>query len=115
MPQWMANRYVHFAILVASVAVGITASVLTLTARHGQLMDVYHDVIVTPLFLYLAATLLPVIVKYGKRAEIVVVVCCGLLWAGLGWFDFAHSIFPSQRVWLYHHITLIYHMRPMPY
>ena len=84
---------------------GIVCS-LTLNSRSGQLMDIYHDVVIAPLFVYLAITLLPVIFKNGTKKEKTVTVCLALVWFGLVTFDMTHDRM-NQHQWLQAHgITL---------
>ena len=74
----------------------------TLSSRSGQLMDIYHDVVIAPMFVFLAITLLPVIFKNGTRREKSATVCLALLWFGLVVFDFTHGRM-NQHQWLQGH------------
>ena len=106
MSEWMQSKTAHILVLLLSVLLGIIVSVLTLSSRAGQIMDIYHDVIIAPLFLYLAVTLLPVIFKKGKKAEITAVLCFVLLWASLVVFDIEHGRM-YQREWLQNHGVIL--------
>jgi hypothetical protein len=110
-PKPLQDDYVHGMVLLFSVVLGVGVCVLTIDSRSGQVMDVFHDVIIAPLFLSLAITLLPIIFKNGKKVEVVTTICLILLWAGLVWFDVAHHLL-NQREWLYAHISIIRHMKP---
>jgi hypothetical protein len=77
-------------------------SYLTLNSRSGQLMDIYHDVVIAPLFVFLAITLLPVIFKNGTRVEKIATLCFALLWFGLVVFDMTHDRM-NQLLWLQNH------------
>jgi hypothetical protein len=101
---WLESNLMHLGIFSLSVAFGTTVSLLTLSSRSGQVMDIFHDVIIAPLFLYLAITLLPVIIKNRKenKAEAIATILCVLLWASLVVFDITHDRM-NQREWLQHH------------
>ena len=107
---WPRTGKAQTLVLYASVVIGTVASMLTISSRSGRTMDIYHDVVVVPLFLYLAITLLPVIFKNGKRVEIVATLCCILLWAILVVFDVMHDRM-NQREWLGNHVNVIEQMR----
>lgn len=98
-PQWLESSTVHMATLAASLALGVLVSVLTLKTRSGQAMDVYHDVVIAPIIVYLAITLLPVIYFNGTRIEKVTTVCFILFWLALVVFDIKAERM-NQREWL---------------
>ena len=100
--RWLQIPAVHVAILAGSILLGILVSFVTLNLRSGQLMDIYHDVIIGPLFLYLGITLLPVIFKNGTKKEIIASLCFILLWASLVGFDIRTDRM-NQREWLQNH------------
>jgi hypothetical protein len=96
----------HVTIIIISVMLGITVSVFTLESRSGQAMDVYHDVVIAPMFVYLACTLLPIIWHNGTKLEKRVTVLLILLWVGLVGFDVKYQRM-NQRQWLQNHgVTL---------
>jgi len=105
-PELLQVVKVHELVLVASMALGAAVSVFTLGQRSGQLMDVYHDVIVGPLFLYLAITLLPVVYYNGTRVEKWSVVGFIILWFILVVFDIRYDRM-NQRDWLYKKFKII--------
>lgn len=102
LPGWLQGKMIHKIILSVSVVVGIIVCELTLSSRSGQLMDVYHDVIIAPLFLYLAITLLPIIFMNGTKVEKRATVCLILLWVGLVGFDIKYDRLNQLR-WLKNH------------
>ena len=55
--------------------------------RPEQRADIYHHLVIAPLLCYLGITLLPVIIKDGRMAEVVVAACLILVWAGLCVYD----------------------------
>jgi hypothetical protein len=65
-------------------------------------MDVYHDVVVVPIFLSLAVFLLPVIFMNGKVINIIFSFCLILLWLLLLMFDLDSGRI-NQREWLREH------------
>lgn len=116
-PEWLQSDRIHLMLCSICFAVGIMTCALTLSSRQGREMDAWHDIIIVPLFAYLAFTLLPVVFirenrKFmnATRAELAVVVCCILIWAALGWFDASQGLL-IQRAWLSQHTHLIWCMR----
>lgn len=104
--KWQWSGKVHCVILAICVIFGAIVSYTTLASRSGQLMDIYHDVVIAPLFLYLAIMLLPLIWVLGNTVEKRTTVLLILLWAGLVVFD-AKQDRLNQRRWLEHHgVTL---------
>jgi hypothetical protein len=101
-PNWLQSGTTHILILLASFALGLLVCVLTLSSRSGQVMDIYHDVVVAPIILYLAVTLVPVIYLSGTKMEKTAVLCFVLLWAGLVSFDIKHDRI-NQRTWIANH------------
>ncbi len=105
-PQWLQNIFIHLTILLGSVLFGIIICESTLDSRSGQVMDIYHDVIIAPLLLYLAITLLPIIFINSTRVEIISTLCFILLWIALVVFDIRYGRI-NQRRWLQSHgVTL---------
>jgi len=105
-PEWLQSGTVHGVILLASVVLSVTICVLTLGSRSGQVMDIYHDVVIAPLILYFAITLVPVIYYNGTKAEKTALLCFIVLWAALVAFDIKYERM-DQRTWLsLHGVTL---------
>lgn len=100
----------HFWILVVSGVLGAIISNITLSSRSGQTMDIFHDVVIFPLFLYLAITLVPVIYYDGSRVEKRAVVCLILVWLVLVAIDTKYDRM-NQRRWLHNHISVIEQMK----
>ena len=101
-PEWIQNQTLHVIIGSGSVCVGTLVSLVTLGKRSGQYMDVYHDVVVGPLILYLAITILPVIFLNGTTIEVLATMCLALFWACLVIFDVKKKRM-DQRSWLTAH------------
>ena len=103
MPSWLSSWLFHLPAALISVGLGLTWWWLDRPAHWG---DVYHHLCVAPLFMYLAITLLPVILTKGTRVEILFVTCFVLVWASLMVFDVRHERM-NQRQWLQDHgVTL---------
>ncbi len=66
-PAWAPR----LSVVIAGIAlfIGIVVCVSTLTSRGGKLMDIYHDVVIAPIVMYFAITLLPVIYQNGTALE----------------------------------------------
>jgi hypothetical protein len=104
-PQRLQDGETHAMIFFSCVWLGMAICAFTLESRSGQAMDIYHDIIVAPLFLYLAITLVPIIYLNGTKVEIAAVVCFVLLWAALVSFDIKYERL-NQRQWLQNHCII---------
>ena len=98
-PEWLQNGNTHLMIASGSYSLGIAVCLATLKTRSGQFMDIYHDVVIGPLILYLAITLLPIIFLNGSTTEVLATICLALFWAGLVIFDIKKQRM-DQRTWL---------------
>jgi hypothetical protein len=98
-PSWFQFEDVHWLILAVCFAIGISVSINTSDIRSGQQMDTYHDVIIGPMILYFAITLIPIIALNGTRIEIFATIGFVLIWALLVVFDIKYERM-DQRVWL---------------
>ena len=96
------HLWLQWTVLFIAFIFGVCFSVKTLDARDGQLMDVYHDIVIVPLFLSLAIFLLPVIFMNGKVIDIIFSLCLILLWLLLLMFDLDSGRL-NQREWLREH------------
>lgn len=96
---WLMKGWFHLLVLLGSVALGITVSVLTLASRSGQMMDVYHDVVIAPMILYFAIALLPLIYYAGTKTEKRWTICFILIWLALVVFDIKYDRM-NQRQWI---------------
>ena len=103
LPKLLTKVWMHRAIVLVGICLGSAVSWLTLPARSGQIMDIYHDVVIAPMILYFAVTLLPVIYLAGKRAEKVSTVCFILFWLALVVYDTGSNRM-NQRNWLEKHL-----------
>ena len=99
LPGWLISGNFHVFAALISVSFGVT---WWLIDRPTQWGDIYHHLFVAPLILYLAITLLPVILFNGTRIEKLCVLCFALLWAALVVFDITHARM-NQRQWLQSH------------
>jgi hypothetical protein len=96
------HLWLQWTVLFLAFIFGVCFSVKTLDARDGQFMDVYHDLVVVPIFLSLAIFLLPVIFMNGKVIDIIFSLCLILLWLLLLMFDLDSGRL-NQREWLREH------------
>ena len=101
-PRWLDKANKQLYVLAASFAVCLAVSELTLTGREGQVMDIYHDLVVAPLLLFFAVTLLPLIYKNGSKKQIIAVVFCIMVWVNLVTYDVITERL-NQRQWLRNH------------
>lgn len=101
-PYWLQNYGMQRDLLILSFLIGLLTCWLTLGSRSGQVMDIYHDLAIGPLFLFFAITLLPVIFKNGNGKEVFATILLIALWAGLVVFDIKYDRL-NQRQWLKDH------------
>jgi hypothetical protein len=101
-PSWFLNEKMHINIIGLCFLLGLFICFLTLGLRSGQLMDIYHDVIIAPLILYFAITLVPVIYYNGTNIEKWAVIGFIFLWLALVVFDIKYKRM-DQRSWLQNH------------
>jgi hypothetical protein len=99
LPWWLSSGYFHVFAALISVGFGATWWWIDRPAHWG---DIYHHLFIAPLILYLAITLLPVILIHGTRVEKLCVLCFALLWTALVVFDVTHGRM-NQRQWLQNH------------
>lgn len=96
LPGWLMGGNFHVIAALISIGFGVTWWAIDRPAQWG---DLYHHLFIAPLILYLAITLLPVILLNGTRIEKSCVLCFALLWAALVVFDVTHARM-NQRQWL---------------
>jgi hypothetical protein len=96
LPVWLSNGYFHLLAAVIGVSVGIAWWSLD---RPSHWADSYHHLFIAPLIVYLAITLVPVVLLNGTKVEKYFVVCFAVLWATLVVYDIKHDR-TNQRQWL---------------
>ena len=96
---WLISGDFHALTAVISVIFGVSWWSI---ARPPHWGDIYFGLVIAPLLLYLALTLLPVIFFNGKRKEIYWVVCLALVQISLVVFDVKHGRW-DQGNWLKEH------------
>ena len=105
-PEWLQKEWVHIFLFILCILIGIIISFLTLKSRSGQEMDIFHDVVIVPIFLYLLFTLMPLIYKNGTWIEKTATVLLFVLWTSLVVIDNKQGRI-NQREWLQNHgVTL---------
>ncbi len=106
-PDLLQMREFHMVALSLSFLLGVLATVLTIHMRDGQIMDIYHDVFIAPMFLYLAITLVPVILCNGTRREMFEAGIYACLWVSLVIVDWSTGMI-AQRIWLETHLHVVW-------
>jgi hypothetical protein len=107
---WMENYTIQvWMMCIISVLCDIVC-VFTIGSRSGHLMDVYHDVVVCPILLYLSITLVPIVWCNGTTVEKVTVSSLFLLWIVSVIFDHVHDRI-NQRRWLQKKFGVIFPAR----
>lgn len=101
-PGWLTHSSSHVLLGIICFLCGLLVCVLTLGSRSGQLVDVYHDVVIAPMFLYFAITLLPIIGRGGTIVERLSAHALISLWMLLVAFDITSNRM-NQRKWLFEH------------
>jgi len=99
LPLSLSSGSSHVLAAIAGLTLGLTWWALDRPTYWG---DIYHHLFLAPLFLYLAITLLPVILINGTTLEKSCVLSFALLWAALVAFDLTHERM-NQRQWLQNH------------
>lgn len=102
LPVWLQDGTFHGMIMLTCVVLCGSICALTLGSRSGQLMDIYHDVVIAPLILYCGITLVPVVYYNGTGVENGALICFVCLWLGLVFFDYKCKRM-DQRSWLQNH------------
>lgn len=109
---WLMNGWFHLLVLIGCVALGLTVSVLTLATRSGQMMDVYHDVVIAPMILYFAIALLPLTYYAGTKIEKRWTFFFILIWLVLVIFDIKYDRM-NQRQWIERNLGVQLHQNGM--
>jgi len=104
-PAWIMNGVTQLGLAVVGVGIGAIVYICTYDARSAKAMDLYHDLVIIPLYLFCAITLVPVILRGGRWYEIVVSACFVILWLLLVRYDAVNSRL-DQRKWLARHHNL---------
>lgn len=100
-PPWIQQMDgVHsVASFLACVLIGAIVCMKTLRSRGGKAMDIYHDLVVVPVFIY-SAPLVPIIGYNGTLTERIVVLCIIVMQFVLFVFDVKYDRI-NQRRWLW--------------
>jgi len=101
-PPWLQSGKHQVWVYFAGFAACIIISVTTFSEREGDVMDLYHDLFIAPIFLSLGIFLLPVIFSNGSRVEIGATLFLVFAWVGLGVYDVKTGRL-KQRDWLQAH------------
>ena len=110
-PIWTSRLTYHALSIAICIGIGLVLKALALLSYPA---DVYHNVVIVPLLLYLLMTSLPVIFAIGRRYERVGCVLLLSLWVGCFVFDLETGRL-QQRTWLENRIEELFrgaHMTP---
>ncbi len=102
LPSWLTSDLYHLCLAFVCLAIGVIIEAGVLASSNwqlGQAVDVYHNLAIVPLFLYLLAILLPITYLYGNSNEKTATILLLLLWLALVIYD-AGTGRLSQREWL---------------
>lgn len=105
LPDWLVSRNFHVICAVISVVIGLAVGGLAIvqtTWAQSQIIDMCHNFLVVPFFLYTLSTMLPVTYWQGTTYEKIVTLACLVTWLALVWYD-AHNGRLDQRSWLRAH------------
>lgn len=89
----------QFIVLGVLVFIGWAFQYFTSEMRSAKMADAYHDIVIAPVIVFLAITLLPVVWYSATTWEIVVVTMAVLVWGWLVIYDFQNGRI-NQRQWL---------------
>jgi hypothetical protein len=104
-PYWFCSSRVQVLIYLVCLGLCFLVSTHTIDLRSGRWMDVYHDLAIAPLVMFLLIILLPVIYKNGTMTEKKVTLCLLLLWGSLFGLDMATGMLAQCR-WLQEHFGI---------
>jgi len=105
LPSWLTSDAYNWFCALSCLAIGVIIEVSILKStgwQFGQVVDVYHNLAIVPLFLYLLAILLPITYLYGNFQERAFTIFFLLLWLVLVIYDI-HADRLDQRTWLTKH------------
>ncbi|KKP87388.1 MAG: hypothetical protein UR90_C0007G0026 [Parcubacteria group bacterium GW2011_GWC1_35_8] len=105
-PHWFCSSRVQVLIYLVCLGLCFLVSTHTIDLRSGRWMDVYHDLAIAPLVVFLLIILLPVIYKNGTGTENKVTLCLLLLWGSLFGLDMATGMLAQCR-WLQEHFGMM--------
>jgi hypothetical protein len=71
--------------------VGGAAYVATKESRSGRLGDLFHDIVLFPILLFLVVALLPILWTYGSWIQIAAVPAIATFMSALLWHDTKHN------------------------
>ncbi len=92
----------HVLVLLVAACVAALLEVVPSPLNKPQVMDIYHNIVVVPLFMYLLATTYPAIVSLGNMRQRRFAFWLLMLWAAAMVFDMATDRL-AQRPWLERH------------
>lgn len=103
-PHWLGqlDGSEHIVLMAVCMMLGVLVSFATHKSRSGQATDVYHDVVIAPVILYFAITLVPVVWTSGNDIEWVAMVELAGLWLVFVIKDSREKRL-DQRSWLLGH------------
>lgn len=103
LPEWMMQWNLQLAAFLACILLGLLVSATTLELRSGQYMDLYHDIVIGPMVLFFAITLLSVIFLGGTNVEKFCTACFIAFWGALVAVDIRTDRM-DQRNWIKKHL-----------
>ncbi len=101
-PMWLRGTPVQLGVLVIVAAVMGVATYLEDLKSPKQWMDIYHNVVVVPVFLYLVILLGSVIWVDGTKTQVLAAVACCAVWVILLAVDILDGRL-NQRKWIEEH------------
>lgn len=90
LPAWTTSPTFHIAIATLAVAIGIIVgsyAIYESTWAKSEIIDMAHNFLIVPLYLYLLGTTLPVVYFQGTWLQKSATVALLLIWFGLVVFD----------------------------
>lgn len=99
LPSFVRTPNFHVAVGAIAFMIGCALVAKKVIYEEGQIMDIYHDIVIVPLFLYLLGILAPVIYFGGTAAEKTFALVLLALWATLVIVDIQTERM-DQRRWL---------------
>ena len=94
---WIESPIFHWVIGIGAILAGI---IFYLVTRPKYGMDIWHSLVILPLFVYFIISVLPIYILYASHTRQVIALTLLLVWAGLVVYDIKSGRL-DQRTWIH--------------
>ena len=100
-PEILISRIQSSALLFPCFIIGavVNSVAVSMTSHPPKWVDMVHNLVVVPVFLFLFVTLMPITFKRGSRKQMAVTILLIAIWAGLGLYDYSANRL-DQPIWM---------------